>query len=112
MLTATRAAEVRGAVWDEMDTKEAVWTIPASRYKTRRDHRVPLSQRALEILNEARRLGNGDGFVFPGDSEDGRLSDDLMEMEDRLIERMDERLDAVDADLKAIRAHLGVPDDA
>ena len=35
-----------------------------------------------------------------------------MEMEDRLIERMDERLDAVDADLKAIRAHLGVPDDA
>ena len=37
---------------------------------------------------------------------------DLMEMEDRLIERMDERLDAVDADLKAIRAHLGVPDDA
>ena len=75
MLTATRAAEVRGAVWGEMDTQEAVWTIPASRYKTRRDHRVPLSQRALEVLNEARRLGNGDGFVFPGDSEDGRLSD-------------------------------------
>ena len=47
VLTATRAAEVRGAVWGEMDTQEAVWTIPANRYKTRRDphglsHPIPL----------------------------------------------------------------------
>ena len=53
MLTAVRSGEVRGATWDEMDTKARVWTIPASRMKAKRDHRVPLCRRATEVLDAA-----------------------------------------------------------
>jgi len=66
VLTATRSNEVRGAVWREIDVEEAVWTIPAPRTKGNREHRVPLSGRALEILDEARRIGRGGALVFPG----------------------------------------------
>lgn len=52
-LTACRSGEVRGARWPEFDLEARLWTIPAERYKTGRDHRVPLSQRALEVLDEA-----------------------------------------------------------
>ena len=66
VLTATRSNEVRGAVWTEIDLGEGLWTIPARRTKGNREHRVPLSGRALEILEEARRLGRGAPLVFPG----------------------------------------------
>ena len=65
VLTATRSGEVRGAVWTEIDRDEGVWTIPAQRTKGNRGHRVPLSRRALEILEEARALGGGGPLVFP-----------------------------------------------
>ena len=64
VLTATRSNEVRGAAWDEFD--HDVWTIPASRMKAKRAHRVPLSRRALEILEEARKLHDDGGIVFRG----------------------------------------------
>ena len=64
VLTATRSNEVRGATWDEID--HDVWTIPASRMKTKREHRVPLSGRALEILEEARKHHDDGGIVFRG----------------------------------------------
>ena len=63
VLTAARGAEVRGAVWNEMDQGSGVWTIPASRMKTAREHRVPLCGRALEILEAARKLGDGENPV-------------------------------------------------
>ena len=66
VLTATRSREVRGAVWSEIDREGRVWTIPAPRTKGHREHRVPLCGRALEILDEARRLGRGGSLVFPG----------------------------------------------
>ena len=66
VLTATRSNEVRGAVWTEIDLAEGVWTIPAPRTKGNREHRVPLSGRVIEILEEARRLGRGAALVFPG----------------------------------------------
>ncbi len=66
VLTATRSREVRGAVWSEIDREGRVWTIPAPRTKGNREHRVPLCGRALEILEEARRLGRGGSLVFPG----------------------------------------------
>ena len=47
VLTAARSGEVRLAAWDEMDTADHVWTIPATRMKMKRDHRVPLCGRAL-----------------------------------------------------------------
>ena len=63
-LTATRPGEVRHVTWDEFDLDTAVWTIPAARYKTDTEFRVPLSARAVELLTEAR--SNGDtGLVFP-----------------------------------------------
>ena len=66
VLTACRSGEVRGALWDEIDLDAAVWTIPAGRMKTRRMHRVPLSFRALAVLDDARReLGRGGDLVFP-----------------------------------------------
>ena len=63
VLTAARGAEVRGAVWSEIDQDADVWTIPASRMKTAREHRVPLCGRALEILEAARKLGDGENPV-------------------------------------------------
>ncbi|MXW99895.1 MAG: tyrosine-type recombinase/integrase [Acidimicrobiaceae bacterium] len=64
-ITACRSGEVRGARWSEIDLSEKVWTIPASRTKTGMQHRVPLSTRAIEVLNEAREDLGDDGFVFP-----------------------------------------------
>ena len=65
VLTAARSGEVRLATWDEIDTAGAVWTVPATRMKAKREHRVPLSRRALEILDAARALGDGRRLVFP-----------------------------------------------
>ena len=65
VLTAARSAEVRLATWDEMDVVGRVWTIATARMKAKREHRVPLCGRAVEILERARPLGAGDGVVFP-----------------------------------------------
>ena len=50
------------------------WTIPADRMKAKREHKVPLSGRALEILAEARALSNGSGLVFPSAKTGGLFS--------------------------------------
>jgi len=55
ILTAARTGEVIGAVWDEIDLDAKVWTIPAARMKGAREHRIPLSARAVEILKAAPR---------------------------------------------------------
>ena len=65
VLTACRSGEVRLATWDEIDFDTATWTVPANRMKSKRDHRVPLSGRALEILQEARDFTDISGLVFP-----------------------------------------------
>ena len=65
VLTAARSTEVRLATWDEMDTAEQVWTVSAERMKAKREHRVPLCARALEILAAARTLDTGARLVFP-----------------------------------------------
>ena len=64
VLTAARSGEVRLATWDEMDLDTGVWTIPAARMKAKRDHRVPLSGRALAILHDVQRLSDGTDLVF------------------------------------------------
>ncbi len=63
-LTACRVGEVLGARWTEIDLQEKVWTVPAARMKAKREFRVPLSGRALQILSEARKLSGGSGLVF------------------------------------------------
>ena len=65
LLTAARSGEVRGARWTEIDTDDHVWTVPATRTKAKREHRVPLSGRALEVLDAARSLDHGNPLVFP-----------------------------------------------
>ena len=65
VLTACRSGEVRLATWDEVDLESATWTVPANRMKAKRGHRVPLSARALQILEEARAFEDGSGLVFP-----------------------------------------------
>ena len=64
VLTAARSGEVRLATWDEVDRAGAVWTVPATRMKAKREHRVPLCGRALEVLDAARALGDGNRLVF------------------------------------------------
>ena len=68
VLTAARGGEVRGAVWSEVDRGQAVWTVPGSRMKAGRQHRVPLCDRALEIIDDARKLAprRGSEAVAPG----------------------------------------------
>ncbi len=65
VLTAARSGEVRLATWDEIDTAGRVWTLPAERMKMNREHRVPLSPRALAVLDAARSLADGNPLVFP-----------------------------------------------
>jgi integrase len=66
ILTAVRTGEVISARWSEFDVEAKVWTIPAERMKGRREHRVPLSNRAVAILTALPREGDGDGFIFIG----------------------------------------------
>ncbi len=75
ILTAARTGEVIGARWPEINLREKLWTIPAERMKAGKEHRVPLSPRAVEIL-EAIRPGpsEADGFVFPGNKAKKPLS--------------------------------------
>ena len=65
VLTAARSGEVRNARWEQIDRDGAVWTIRAERMKAGREHRVPLSPRALEVLDGAAELFDGQGLVFP-----------------------------------------------
>jgi integrase len=65
ILTATRTGEAIGATWAEIDLAAKLWTIPAERIKARREHRVPLSDRALEILGSLPRE-DGNPYVFVG----------------------------------------------
>lgn len=76
ILTAARTGEVIGAGWNEIDLSAKLWTVPASRMKAGRDHRVPLSERAVAILEEMKPLsdagvggerpGSAGAYLFPG----------------------------------------------
>jgi integrase len=72
-LTATRSQEVRGARWEEIDLKKALWIIPGARMKMGKEHRVPLSPRAVALLEALPKLENNP-LVFPA-SRGGQLSD-------------------------------------
>jgi integrase len=87
ILTAARTGEVIGATWAEVDLAAAVWTVPAVRMKAGKEHTVPLSPRAVAILEEVQPLntkGRADAALFPA-SDGGALSGMAMAM---LIRRM------------------------
>ena len=77
VLTAARSGEARGATWDEIDIEGANWTIPGSRMKAGIEHRVPLSNQALDLLTLARRLEDGSGLCFPSPLRPGRMLSDM-----------------------------------
>jgi len=66
ILTAGRTGEVTGATWSEIDLDAKVWTVPATRMKAGKEHRVPLCERAVEILASINTKRKPDEFVFPG----------------------------------------------
>ena len=78
VLTACRSGEVRGARWDEIDFGSATWTVPAERMKGAKEHRIPLSTRALAILAEARELSDGSDLVFPAARRGKPIADDVL----------------------------------
>ena len=65
ILTAARTGEVLGARWDEIDLDAKLWTVPAARMKAGREHRVPLTARALAILQTVERDPNRRISYFP-----------------------------------------------
>ncbi|EMI4402066.1 integrase domain-containing protein [Vibrio parahaemolyticus] len=65
--TMTRPAEASGARWDEIDWNESVWTIPAERMKKRREHRIPLTEQMLALLEVMKPISGHRDFVFPSD---------------------------------------------
>ena len=75
VLTAARSGEVINAAWPEVDLKAATWTIPAERMKAGKEHRVPLSRQAIDILKQASDLSDGSDWVFPSVRGNKPLSD-------------------------------------
>jgi len=73
ILTAARSGEVRGMTWGEINLDEAVWIVPAERMKAKREHRVPLSVRVIEVLRSLPVVAGE--LVFPGMREGSPLSD-------------------------------------
>jgi integrase len=79
ILNASRSREVLGARWPEIDRKLKVWTVTADRMKSGREHRVPLTERALQILDRLEAIRT-DEFVFPGHRRGKPLSEMAMGM--------------------------------
>jgi integrase len=65
-LTATRTGEVLGATWNEIDLNSRLWTIPKGRMKAGVAHVVPLSEAALDVLDQLAAIRQEGGFLFPG----------------------------------------------
>jgi integrase len=74
ILTAARSGEVRGATWSEIDFQTKTWTIPPERMKMKKEHRVPLVDAAITLLEELPKLEGGE-LVFPGSRVGSQLSD-------------------------------------
>jgi integrase len=85
ILCASRTGEVIGAKWAEIDLDKGVWTVPGARMKAGREHRVPLTERALEILAKVAVSRGESDYVFPGRRPKAPLSNMAMDM---LLRRM------------------------
>ena len=77
VLTATRSGEARGATWSDIDLNTREWRIPANRMKGGVEHRVPLSEPALEVLERAQVLRDESDLVFPSPTKKGRSLSDM-----------------------------------
>jgi integrase len=89
ILTASRTNEVLKAKWNEFDLDAKTWVIPADRMKAKREHRVPLSARCVEILASAKEISDGSEYIFPGGTVGKPLSNMAFNMALRHMERND-----------------------
>ncbi len=71
VLTAARSGEARGATWGEIDLEAREWRIPAERMKRPVEHRQPLSDAAMDVLDQAQVLDEGSGLIFPSPTRPG-----------------------------------------
>jgi integrase len=88
ILTAARTGESIGAKWKEFDVDAKLWTVPADRMKARKEHRIPLSPRALKLIEELRKVRTGE-CVFPGRQAGKSMSNMAMLMLLKRMERAD-----------------------
>ena len=88
ILTAARSGEVRGATWKEIDLAAHIWTIPAERMKAGKEHRIPLSEAAVKLLEYLPRY-KGSNYVFPAPKGGGAMSDTSLIMTLRRMKRGD-----------------------
>ncbi|MGI9284331.1 MAG: tyrosine-type recombinase/integrase, partial [Pseudomonadales bacterium] len=102
ILTAARSGEVRGAVWSEMDLDSALWVIPKDRMKNGKQHRVPLSAAALEVLQEMADIRHSD-YVFPSSKPKRPLTDQGLTT---VLRRMD--VEKQDASIHGFRSSFRV----
>ena len=77
VVTCSRAGEARGARWSEIDLSAATWTIPASRMKANREHRVPLSAAAIDVLRKVEPLRGESDLVFPSPTRPGKPTSNM-----------------------------------
>ena len=88
ILTACRSGEIFGATWQEIDFESKVWIIPKERMKAEKEHRVPLSKQAIDLLESIRVKTQSLGFIFPAPRSGDMLSDMSLTA---LIKRMHEQ---------------------
>ena len=88
ILTACRSGEIFGATWQEIDLKNKVWTIPKERMKAEKEHRVPLSEPAIELLKSIQTDTRPQSYIFPAPRTGSMLSDMSLTA---LIKRMHEQ---------------------
>ena len=77
VLTVCRSGEARGATWSEIDEEARLWVIPGNRMKVGAEHRQPLSDAAMAVLQQARALDDGSGLIFPSPRTRGRPMSDM-----------------------------------
>ena len=77
MLTTARSGEARGATWHEIHDQASEWRIPALRMKAGVEHRVPLSDAVVEVLDQARRLRDESALIFPSAVKPGHPTSDM-----------------------------------
>jgi integrase len=99
ILTAGRSGEIMGATWQEIDLAQRLWIVPASRIKAGREHRVPLSDTALAIIESMAEIRHSD-FVFPGRR--GRMHKDTFPT---LLQRLGYKVTAHDVRAMGRRAN-------
>jgi integrase len=72
LVTGQRPGEIAGATWSEIDIEQRLWSLPESRTKNKHAHAVPLSDLAIDLIEQAKQLAGNSAYVFPSPIDDGK----------------------------------------